>query len=118
MNVYEYNYLDDLNNRKIGVMAQDLLKIIPEAVHKDGKGYYTINPDWVFYPIINAIKELDNTVETCKTTVISYAKEYQTLLTRVKALEKEQKQIEKERKSLERQINRAYRKAEKMEKSV
>ena len=118
VNVYEYNYLDDLNNRKIGVMAQDLLKIIPEAVHKDGKGYYTINPDWVFYPIINAIKELDNTVETCKTTIISYAKEYQILLTRVQTLEKEQKQIEKERKSLERQINRAYRKAEKMEKSV
>lgn len=118
VNVYEYNYLDDSNSRKIGVMAQDLLKIIPEAVHKDDKGYYTINPDWVFYPIINAIKELDNTVETCKTTVISYAKEYQTLLTRVKALENEQKQIEKERKSLERQINRAYRKAEKMEKSA
>lgn len=118
VNVYEYNYLEDSNNRKIGVMAQDLLKIIPEAVHKDDKGYYTINPDWVFYPIINAIKELDNTVETCKTTVISYAKEYQTLLTRVQTLEKEQKQIEKERKSLERQINRAYRKAEKMEKSV
>lgn len=118
VNVYEYNYIDDSNSRKIGVMAQDLLKIIPEAVHKDDKGYYTINPDWVFYPIINAIKELDNTVETCKTTVISYAKEYQTLLTRVQTLEKEQKQIEKERKSLERQINRAYRKAEKMEKSV
>lgn len=118
VNVYEYNYLDDSNSRKIGVMAQDLLKIIPEAVHKDDKGYYTINTDWVFYPIINAIKELDNTVETCKTTIISYAKEYQILLTRVQALEKEQKQIEKERKSLERQINRAYRKAEKMEKSV
>ena len=36
----------------------------------------------------------------------------------MKSLEKEQKQLEKERKSLEKQINKAYRKAEKMEKSA
>lgn len=118
VNVYEYNYLDDSNNRKIGIMAQDLLKIIPEAVYKDDKGYYTINPDWVFYAVVNAVRELDKSIENCRTTIVAYAKEYQILSTKVKMLENEQKQIEKERKSLERQINRAYRKAEKMEKSV
>ena len=118
INVYEYNYKDDPSNRRIGVIAQDLLKIIPEAVTKSKDGQYSVNPDWVFYPIINAIKELDKTVENCRTTVVAYAKEYQNMSARVKALETEQKQIEKERKSLERQIKKAYKKAEKMEKSA
>lgn len=118
INVYEYNYLDEGNTRRIGVMAQDLLKVMPEAVNKSDKEHYTINPDWVFYSMINAVKELDKTVQSYKATVLAYAKEYQTLSAKLKSLEDEQKQIEKERKSLEKQINKAYRKAEKMEKSA
>lgn len=118
VNVYEYNYIKDLGTRRIGVMAQELLKIMPEAVDKSDKNQYTISPNWMFYAVVNAVKELDKSIENCRTTIVAYAKEYQVLSTKVKMLENEQKQIEKERKSLERQINRAYRKAEKMEKSV
>lgn len=118
INVYEFNYLDEPSTRRIGVMAQDLLKVMPEGVGKENNKSYTVSPDWVFFPIINAIKELDKTVESCKATLVAYASEYKVLSAKMKALEKEQKQIERERKSLERQINRAYRKAEKMEKSV
>jgi len=118
VNIYEYNYLDEPSTRRIGVIAQEVMKIIPEAViSADSKGY-VVNPDWVFYPIINAIKELDKTVESCKATLVAYANEYKALSEKMKMLEAEQKRIEKERKSLERQINKAYKKAEKMEKSA
>ena len=118
INVYEYNYQDEPGTRRIGVIAQELLKVIPEGVDTSKKDAYTINPDWIFYPVINAIKELDKTVESCKYNLLTYAKEYQSLSIKMKSLEKEQKQLERERKSLERQINKAYRKAEKMEKSA
>lgn len=118
VNVYEYNYINDLGTRRIGVIAQELLKIMPEAVDKSDKNQYTINPDWLFYAVVNAVKELDKSIENCRTTIVAYAKEYQVLSTKVKMLKNEQKQIEKERKSLERQINKAYKKAEKMEKSA
>mgnify|MGYP002520582857 CR=1 FL=1 len=118
INVYEYNYLDEPSHRRIGVIAQEVLKVIPEAVNTSDKDTYTVMPDWVFYPMINAIKELDKTVEKCKATLVAYAKEYNTLSAKMKELETEQKQLEKERKSLERRINKAYKKAEKMEKSA
>lgn len=118
VNVYEYNYIDEPSTRRIGVIAQELMKIMPEAVVSSDKKGYVINPDWVFYPVINAIKELDKTVENCKATLVAYANEYKALSEKMKMLEAEQKQIERERKSLERQINKAYKKAEKMEKSA
>lgn len=118
INVYEYNYADEKDVRRIGVIAQDLLNIIPEGVDTSKKESYSITPDWLFYAVLNAVKELDKTVDSCKNSLVAYAKEYQTLSTKIKTLEKEQKQLEKERKSLERQINKAYKKAEKMEKSA
>lgn len=118
LNVYEYSYQDEPDVRRIGVIAQELKKVIPEAVDISKKESFTINPDWVFYTMFNAVKELDKTVESCKSSLLAYAKEYQSLSIKMKSLEKEQKQLEKERKSLEKQINKAYRKAEKMEKSA
>lgn len=118
INVYEYNYTDEPNVRRIGVIAQDLLKIMPQAVDTSKKDSYSINPDWLFYAVLNAVKELDKTVESCKSSLIAYAKEYQTLSTKMNSLEKEQKQLERERKSLEKQIKKAYKKADKMEKSA
>ena len=118
LNVYEYSYQDEPDVRRIGVIAQELKKVIPEAVDISKKESFTINPDWVFYTMFNAVKELDKTVESCKSSLLAYAKEYQSLSIKMKSLEKEQKQLETERKSLEKQINKAYRKAEKMEKSA
>lgn len=40
--IYEFSYLwDDIKH--VGVMAQDLLKVLPEAVHKHPNGYYMVN---------------------------------------------------------------------------
>lgn len=42
----------------IGVVAQELQKVIPDAVSKDAKGNLTVNNDPVIWASVNAIKEL------------------------------------------------------------
>lgn len=120
INVYNYNWKsDDTKATNIGVIAQELQKVIPEGVHVDKEknfgGYLTVNVEWLIYPMINAIKELDVQVQTIKKQVVAYSKEYVTLVERVNKLEKEVKVLEKENKILTRDVKVAYKKVKKAE---
>jgi hypothetical protein len=42
----------------VGIRAQDALKVIPESVSKDDKGYYHVTNDAIIWTIFNAVKEL------------------------------------------------------------
>jgi hypothetical protein len=46
-----------------GIIAQELQKVVPEAVTKMPDGYLTVSTDPVFWTMLNAIKELDAKVE-------------------------------------------------------
>ena len=46
----------------VGVMAQDLQKVFPDAVTKGDDGYLRIRWEDMFYAVINAVKELDNKI--------------------------------------------------------
>lgn len=118
INVYNYNWKsDDKKTQRIGVIAQELQKVIPEGVEAGGgsDGYLTVNVEWLIYPMINAIKELDVQVQTIKKQVVAYAKEYVTLAERVNKLEKEVKVLEKENKALTRDVKIAYKNVKKAE---
>ena len=41
----------------IGVVAQDVQKVIPEAVSENSKGYLLVNNDPIIWTMLNAIKE-------------------------------------------------------------
>jgi hypothetical protein len=41
----------------IGVVAQEVQRVIPEAVTENGKGYLLVNNDRIIWAIVNAIKE-------------------------------------------------------------
>lgn len=43
-----------------GVIAQELQKIIPEAVNQQTDGYLTVNNDPIFWAMLNAMKDLNN----------------------------------------------------------
>lgn len=63
LNYYNYTYKDDkTNDPKVGVIAQDLIKVFPNSVSKDEKGFYKIRWDEMFYALINSIKELNNKI--------------------------------------------------------
>ena len=118
LNVYEYNMkADSTKTRTIGVIAQELKKIIPNAVEKNPEtGYYSVDASWIVYAMVNAVKELDKKVETIKKGIFAYTKEYNALLVRVTELEKQVKQLEKENRVLANDINKTYKKAKALEK--
>jgi hypothetical protein len=41
----------------VGVVAQDVQKVIPEAVTENSKGYLMVNNDPIIWSMLNAIKE-------------------------------------------------------------
>lgn len=64
LKVYNYTFKKDKKKvPQVGVIAQDLQKIFPNAVTKDKRGYLMIRHDDMFYAVINAIKELDKTMQ-------------------------------------------------------
>ena len=56
---YNFTYKRDADKTpRVGVMAQDLQKVFPDAVSQNDDGYLYIRKDDMFYAALNAIKEL------------------------------------------------------------
>ena len=60
LKVFNFTYKKDTTKTPhVGVIAQDLQKVFPNAVKKGKDGFLTIRMEDMFYAVINAIKELD-----------------------------------------------------------
>ena len=60
LKVFNFTYKKDTTKTPhVGVIAQDLQKVFPNAVQKGEDGFLTIRMEDMFYAVINAIKELD-----------------------------------------------------------
>lgn len=63
LSVYKFKYKDDApemaGERHVGVMAQDLQKVAPEAVTKEEDGFLRIKPMALLAMTMNSVKELD-----------------------------------------------------------
>ena len=60
LKVFNFTYKKDTTKTPhVGVIAQDLQKVFPNAVQKGKDGFLTIRMEDMFYAVINAIKELD-----------------------------------------------------------
>ena len=60
LQIFNFTYKKDSSKTPhVGVMAQDLQKVFPNAVKKGADGFLTIRMEDMFYAVINAIKELD-----------------------------------------------------------
>ena len=60
LELFNFTYKNDEKNiPHVGVVAQDLQKVFPEAVKKGSDGYLRIRFEDMFYALINAVKELD-----------------------------------------------------------
>ena len=65
LKVFNYTFKKDATKTPhVGVIAQDLQKVFPNAVKKGTDGFLTIRMEDMFYAVINAIKELDSRVTT------------------------------------------------------
>ena len=50
-------------NEQVGVIAQDLQKIFPEAVVKMPSGYLGVDTAPIFFAMVNAMQEVDQTTQ-------------------------------------------------------
>ena len=96
LQVYNYTFKADSGKTPhVGVMAQDLEKIFPDAVIKDDDGFLRIRLEDMFYAIINSIKELD--IRTSK-----HDKDIEALKQQVEVLTKQNKELEAKIKTLDK----------------
>jgi hypothetical protein len=51
------------SDEHIGVVAQEVQRVIPEAVTENGKGYLLVNNDPIIWSMVNAIKEQQREIE-------------------------------------------------------
>ena len=81
LKIFNYTFKKDPTKEPhVGVIAQDLQKVFPNAVKKGADGFLTIRMEDMFYAVINAIKELDSRVTALE-------KENKELKTRLDKLE-------------------------------
>ncbi len=111
LDFYNYTFKDDKTKRpQVGVIAQDLQKVFPDAVKLDEDGYLSIRWDEMFYAVINAVKELDNKIETLSLQVKTNIEDIVSVKTKNneqdETIKAQQKLIEEQQKAIEELRNR------------
>ena len=91
-----FNYTfkkDEKKTPHVGVIAQDLQKVFPNAVKTDKDGFLTIRMEDMFYAVVNAIKELDNKIAEILNQVKDNRDKIQKLQTANEQLKKENTEL-------------------------
>ena len=118
LDFFHYTFKKDANKAPhVGVIAQDLQEVFPDAVTKGDDGFLRIRWEDMFYAAINAIKELN-------TKIIEIANNLTSTNTKVeeqdKIIKEQQKIIDNQQKTIEKQqksIDDLIRRMEKVEKT-
>lgn len=86
-NIYNFSLKYDKDHLKhIGVIAQEYRKAFPLAILKGGK-YLSIQPDWLYYSMINAVKDLDKLVQEFQIKFDEYINNFESIKSRITELE-------------------------------
>ena len=106
--IYNFTLKADKSHEKhIGVIAQEYRKAFPLGLDKNGK-YYSVKLDWLYYSMINAVKDLDKLIQEFQVKFDEYINNFESVKARIDVLEKavaqEKANNENMRKQLE-QIN-------------
>ncbi len=86
---------DESKTPHVGVMAQDLQKVFPNAVTKGEDGFFKIRIEDMFYAVINAVKELDLRYASMKNTIDEQQKIIQELQQQNAEIQKQLAELKK-----------------------
>jgi hypothetical protein len=64
-----FNWKKSDENRQVGMIAQEVEKVLPEVVSTDKEGYYSMSYGAVVPVLIEAIKEQQNTIENLEKSI-------------------------------------------------
>ncbi|MBQ9246137.1 tail fiber domain-containing protein [bacterium] len=107
LEVKNYTYKkDEKKVPHVGVIAQQLQKIFPDAVSKDEEGYLRIRTEDIFYAMVNSIKELCKQLQDLTAKVTGLDK-------RITELEKQNKQLAEQNKAFEKRLAKLEKEAAK-----
>ena len=95
LKVYNYTFKkDETKTPHVGVIAQDLRKVFPDAVTKGEDGYLRIRFEDMFYAIINAVKELDEKITNAFDNIANLNKRLDDQEKIIKQLQEQNKKLE------------------------
>lgn len=100
---YNYVYKYDLKTPQVGVIAQDLQNVFPNAVTKDEKGFLQIRLEDMFYALVNSVKQLAQKIENIANQIVRAEKD-------ILSVKSEQKDINKQILVLNKRIRKLERK--------
>jgi len=63
---YTYNLKTDLSNQKVGLIAQEVLQVLPQAVSQDTEGFLGVRYTNLIPLLINGMQELQNQISVLK----------------------------------------------------
>ncbi|MDE6138690.1 MAG: tail fiber domain-containing protein, partial [Candidatus Gastranaerophilales bacterium] len=111
---YNFTFKNDNDKQPhVGVMAQELEQVFPNAVKKDKDGWLQIRWDEMFYSAINAIKELNAKVIAIAEKLQDISKDITDLKTKT---EKQQSEIDNQAKLITTQQQELEKLSERIEK--
>ena len=98
LKVFNYTFKkDEKKTPHVGVIAQDLQKVFPDAVTKAKDGFLRIRFEDMFYAMINAIKELDSRITALE-------KENQELTEILKQVQNDNRKLQDDNKEFETRL--------------
>ncbi len=98
LKVFNYTFKkDEKKTPHVGVIAQDLQKVFPDAVTKAKDGFLRIRFEDMFYAMINAIKELDSRITALE-------KENQELTEILKQVQNDNRKLQDDNKEFEARL--------------
>ena len=80
-------------NEHIGVVAQEVRRVIPEAVTENGRGYLLVNNDPIIWSMVNAIKEQQREIEQQRRLIRAQSAAMQSLAAEVRETRKTLRQV-------------------------
>jgi prepilin-type N-terminal cleavage/methylation domain-containing protein len=112
--VKNYTFKNDKEKTPhVGVIAQQLQKIFPDAVTKDKDGYLVIRTEDIFYAMVNSIKDLFKQLQDLTAKVIGLDSRITELEKQNKLLQEQNKLLKKQNKAIEKRLAKLERQAAK-----
>ena len=100
LEVKNYTFKEDKEKTPhVGVIAQQLQKVFPNAVIKGDDGYLKIRQEDIFYAMVNSIKELFAKIQDLTAKITGLDK-------RITELEKENAQLKKQNEEFEKRLSK------------
>ena len=116
LDFYHYTFKADKDNTPlVGVMAQDLQKVFPDAVTKGEDGYLRIRLEDMFYAVINAVKELDAKVSQIVADVTGISSKVDEQQKVIEAQQQKIEELEKVNADFEKRLAKLEKKNKKFE---